>query len=461
MDRREFLKRTALATVAVGVSDVAKASGLLGPDDTVAVADGKKETENKPLIASAPMLQNYAETSVGVAFAVSSLANGYVTIGERPDLSDGRKVKAGGYRTTDISDRVVQVRITGLKPATTYYYRIGADRIQYKGGYGMKNLGAEDDPRTYSFTTAGGGAPSHFCVINDTHVKWQPFEQSIEMMARLAPACVVWNGDASNTEETIEDQMKIFLTPEIARKDYASQTPYLFSPGNHDFRGMANRHLERVWMYRQPEERDTRDWDLGRNFAVRTGDIALIGLDTGEDKLDTNPKFAGLFNMKAYREAQTQWLRDALQRPEIAQAPFMVAFCHIPLYDTNPKHNPGDVAPADYDPKYNTDFAMWQRTCAQMWGPLLEEAGCQLVITAHQHHYRYDAPSEGRSWAHMVGGGPDMEGKPDRFPTVIEGDVKDGLLHITVHNVRTGQVQQTFTYDRRKLKRRKKNRTRA
>ena len=49
MDRREFLKRTALATVAVGVSDVAKASGLLGPDDTVAVADGKKETENKPL----------------------------------------------------------------------------------------------------------------------------------------------------------------------------------------------------------------------------------------------------------------------------------------------------------------------------------------------------------------------------------------------------------------------------
>ena len=34
-------------------------------------------------------------------------------------------------------------------------------------------------------------------------------------------------------------------------------------------------------MYRQPEERNPRDWDLGRNFAVRLGDIALIGLDTG------------------------------------------------------------------------------------------------------------------------------------------------------------------------------------
>jgi UDP-2,3-diacylglucosamine pyrophosphatase LpxH len=324
----------------------------------------------------------------------------------------------------------------------------------------MKVLGTETDERIYKFTTAGADAVPHFCVINDTHVQWPTITAAIEKIAQLAPSCVIWNGDASNTEETIEDQMKIFLTPEIARKDYASQTPYLFSPGNHDFRGMANRHLERVWMYRQPEERDTRDWDLGRNFAVRTGDIALIGLDTGEDKLDTNPKFAGLFNMKAYREAQTQWLRDALQRPEIAQAPFMVAFCHIPLYDTNPKHNPGDVAPADYDPKYNTDFAMWQRTCAQMWGPLLEEAGCQIIITAHQHRYRYDAPTATRPWAQIVGGGPIMgftgsgenrKETPDRFPTVVEGLVKDGRLNIIVHNCVTNKVQESFTYEPRKV----------
>ena len=258
--------------------------------------------------------------------------------------------------------------------------------------------------------------------------------------------------------------MRIYLNPEIDRKDYASQTPYLFTPGNHDFRGMANRHLERVWLYRQIEERGTRDWDLGRNYAVRMGDVALIGLDTGEDKLDTNPKFAGLFKMKPYREAQVQWLRDALQRPEIASAPYLVAFCHIPLFDSNPKHNPGDVAPADKDPQYSTDFAMWQRTCADLWCPLLQEAGCQLIITAHQHRYRYDAPTAERTWAQIVGGGPEMgkedgKNRSDLFPTVIEGEVREQQLHVTIHNLLTGQVQEAFDFLPRKVRKKKNKRS--
>ena len=71
------------------------------------------------LLASAPMLQNYAATSIGIAFAVNEMANGYVIYGEKSDLSDGRKVMCGGFRTTEISDRVLQVRLTGLRPSTT------------------------------------------------------------------------------------------------------------------------------------------------------------------------------------------------------------------------------------------------------------------------------------------------------------------------------------------------------
>ena len=489
MNRRDFIKKTAVLTVAAGTADITRAAGFIQPSSEplpegssatvpegspvtvpegspVTVPEGSPEGPSSPasasssLLASPPMLQNYAETSIGIAFAVNDMANGFVIIGRQPDLSDGRKVLCGGYRTTEISDRVCQVRITGLEPATTYYYRIGADRIEYKGGYKMKNLGTQEDSTVYHFTTAGAAARAHFCVINDTHASWRPFGLAIEKIAQLAPSCVLWNGDASNSEETIEAQMRIFLTPDIERRDYATQIPYLFCPGNHDFRGMANRHLERVWLYRQPEERDVRDWDLGRNFAVRMGDIAMIGLDTGEDKLDTNPIFAGIFNMKAYREAQTRWLRDALQQPEIASAPFLVAFCHIPLFDSNPKHNPGDVAPDDKDPQYNTDFAMWQRTCAELWCPLLEKAKCQLVITAHQHHYQYFEPTENRSWAEIVGGGPEMgqEGgkKYDHlFPTVIEGEVKDRQLHITVHNLLSGNIQQSFDFAPRKVRKAK------
>ena len=453
MKRRDFLKSSALLVVATGTNGIAQAFPASRRAD-----EGEQEPTG-PLITSAPMLQNFAETSIGVAFAVSDMANGYVIIGERPDLSDGRKVMCGGYRLTDISEHVIQIRVIGLRPATTYYYRIGADRIAYKGGYDMKVIGTEEDSRTYRFTTAGAAAKPHFCVINDTHVQWEPFGRAVDKIAKLSPSCVIWNGDASNVEETIKAQTRIFLKPAIEREDYAAEMPYLFCPGNHDLRGMANRHLERVWMYRQPEERAPRDWDLGRNFAVRLGDIALVGLDTGEDKMDTNPIFAGLFNSAAYRRAQTDWLHDALALKEIRSAPYLVAICHIPLFDNNPKHNPGDVAPADKDPQYSTDFAMWQRTCAQLWTPLLEQAGCQLVITAHQHHYRYHAPEADRTWAQLVGGGPEHAAdesneSPEQFPTVIEGEVKDGSLVVTVHNLRTSKVQDTFTFRPRKKRRR-------
>ncbi len=251
MKRRDFIKGTAILVAAAGASNALKAADKLqegsGQPD---VKENPEETCSK-LIVSDPMLQNYAETSMGVAFGVSSLANGYVLVGEQPDLSDAVKVKSGGFRMTEINDKVIQVRLTGLKPATKYYYRVGADSINYIAGNKIKITGNEEDPRIHSFITAGKDAKAHFCVINDTHVHWDAIERAWDKIAAISPSCVIWNGDASNIEETIDRQIRIFIKPEIDRKDYASDLPYLFCPGNHDDRGMANRHLENVWMFRQ------------------------------------------------------------------------------------------------------------------------------------------------------------------------------------------------------------------
>ena len=396
---------------------------------------------------------------MGIGFAVSDLANGYVEYSQSPDLAQAKKVKCGGYRVTDMNDKVMLVRLTGLKSATKYYYRIGADRISYKGGYAMKIIGSEADPRIYSFTTLGAGAVSRFCVINDTHQRSEAMDLAFGCIAGLKPACVVWNGDACNTQETMDSLVSVFFTPQVKRADYAAETPYLFAPGNHDNRGLAARHLERAWMFRQPEERLSRDWDLGRNFAVRCGDIAMIGLDTGEDKLDGRDVFAGLFNMEPYRVAQAAWLEDALARPEIKSAPHLVAFCHIPLFDPDPRANPGDVD-KDGGGRYSANFAYWQRTCARLWMPALEKAGCQLVVAAHQHRYRYDAPDATRSWAQIVGGGPELgigwRRQPDGtrqkvsddglFPTVVEGFVEGGQLKVRVHDVLKNRIVGDFSY---------------
>ncbi len=450
MDRRQFIKDSAVTAVGLGIG--AKSLASVIPVQQTSIK-AEEPAEDGRLIISEPMLQNYAETSMGVAFAVSDMANGYVIYGRKPDLSDGRKVKCGGFRTTDMNDKVMLVRLTGLKPATKYYYRIGADRISYKGGYNMHIIGNEESGNIHSFTTAGPRAKAHFCVLNDTHGHMSTLDLLTAKVASLAPSCVVLNGDATNVQETIESEIDIFLNPDISIKDYASDLPYVFCLGNHDQRGMASRHLEKVWMFRQPEERESKYWDLGRNFAIRMGDIALIGLDTGEDKLDTNPLFAGLFNNEEYRVAQKAWLEDTLKRKDIADAPHIVMICHIPLFDDRPRSNPGDVRPDDKDPeKYDNDFATWQRTCAQLWGPLIEKSGCKLVITAHEHVYRFDAPAEGRSWAQIVGGGPDISDDPNAasFPTVMDVRTKGRKLVVDVHNAATGKVVASHTFEPRK-----------
>ena len=430
MNRREFLKGSALAV----------AAATTGPQNR-ATAEPLNRTTSEPLISSAPVLQNAAETSIGVSFAVSADASGWVEYSMSPDLKGSTKVFSGEHGLMTVDDKVALVRVTGLRPATKYYYRIGADRIEFKGGYAMKNLGPEVDQKVHSFTTLGAAATGSFCVINDTHNQKKAMGLVLAKLAELKPSVVLWNGDASNTSETIEDAMDIFIRTHADFPAYAADTPYMFLNGNHDFRGRFNRRLGDLMMFREPTERKGEYAELGRNFVQRLGDIALIGLDTGEDKLDTNPMFAGLFKMKPYREKQAKWLAEAIETPAVKTAKFKVAFCHIPLFDARPWTNPGDVAPADTAPQYTHQFAIWQRTCANLWGPSFKKAGVQLVIAAHQHEFRYDAPAADRPWAQIVGGGPNLDpANPKSFPTVIEGKVADGNLIVTVHDVLNGKV---------------------
>lgn len=436
MNRREFL---------VGGSALAVAGSVLAEPAGAAVP-AASAAEPTALIDSEPVLQNAAETSIGVSFAVTADASGWVEIGTRADLADARRVYSGAHGMMEVNDKVARIRITGLRPATKYYYRIGADRISFKGGYAMKNLGPEVRQTVHSFTTLGRAATGAFCVINDTHAVKPVLGLTLAKLRELKPAVVVWNGDASNTSEKIETAIGIFLKPHPEHPDYAADTPYMFVNGNHDFRGRFNRRLDDLMMFREPAERRGEYAELGRNFVQRLGDIALIGLDTGEDKLDTNRHFAGLFQMRAYREKQARWLAEVIESEAVKSAKFKVAFCHIPLFDANPRANPGDIAPDDEDfSRFDHDFAIWQRTCAGLWSPLFERAGVQLVITAHQHEFRIDEPAAGRRWAQIVGGGPEMGrsrsgADPKRFPTVIEGRVEDGRLRIIVHDVYNRKV---------------------
>ena len=163
INRRGFIGAFAAAATTAVAADAQP--GAKAPEKPAA-----EESKPGKLIVSAPVLQNAAETSMGVSFAVSADASGWVDISRSPDMSGSVRVFSGGTGLMDVNDKVALIRIRGLKPATRYWYRIGADRIDFKGGYKMKNLGPEVDEKVHSFMTLGAAATDgSFCVQKLQH----------------------------------------------------------------------------------------------------------------------------------------------------------------------------------------------------------------------------------------------------------------------------------------------------
>ena len=414
------------------------AAGLAGSGRSAAAAVDARSTGT---LAGEPLLAAPSESSVAVSWAVSTLATGGVEIGESPDLAGARHVKSGGLPLADLDDRSLMVRIGGLKPATRYWYRTVTQEIisEHNPHAARIKQGRQACGNIHSFTTPGVGGVSRFAVINDTHANWNAFACVTAKLRALNPPVIVWAGDALNCTEEKATAVKTFLDPDVQEKGYAAGSPVLFVPGNHDFEGQYARHIDEVIPCRPPAEHEGRFSELKWNFAVRQGEIALIGMDTGEGMHDDDVRLCGLGSFSAYRRLQAEWLEAALARPEIVSAPYAVMFCHIPLFNSGPNPN-GCEKPL------RRGCASWIRECNELWGPILDRHGVQLVVCGHEHLHRWDDAVPGHSWSQVLGGGPEMGygagHVPDaRYcPTVIDGAVRDGKLTVTVHDAWRGRV---------------------
>ena len=424
IERRTFLKGSAL----VAAAGVLKPGAAMMPSEQAAYDKYNALKIPRPtgLLDGAPVLQAPAPTSMGVAFAVTALANGFVEVADNPEMKNPTRFMAEGFPLAGIDDRVLLVRLRNLKPGTRYWYRAGAAKLEHPVGYWTKpsEIVWHD---VHSFTTPGDGAPSHFGMMCDTHAAFAQMARITKKYRALGVPLVVWNGDIpTSLTNKREDFVKHYLVPP-ENDGYAADTSIVLNRGNHDFRGTASNRLGEVMMPRLPEERTMRDIALDRNFAFRMGDVALIGLDTGEDKPDHHPANGGFSRFTPYRQAQAVWLKDQFERPEIAKAPYIVAFVHIPLFDSNPNANPGTIL---------EDYAAWQKECAELWGPTLAKNGVQLVMAGHTHRYRFDPATSDRPWAQIVGGGRGNK----TFQTLIEGKVEGGELVVRVHNTDADEI---------------------
>lgn len=423
-NRRQFL----------GLMGVSGAGLLAGAASTDAAAQtAPAEEKELPLIDSPPVLQCPTENSIAVVWAVGTPTAGYVEFGtDKENLDQAAFGDVFGLKA--YNERFLQIRLEGLKPNTRYYYRTATCSFRYVNAYSFQR-GEPVYSEVYSFVTPGVNQEScSFSVMNDTHQNQPTLKKLTARLAELDSDYTIWNGDLVHSVDSPKLVVEAMLRPGDAA--FAAERPMLFVPGNHDYRGVWARNLH----YALPtwEHSDPLDVKNGRNFVVRTGPLALIGLDTGEDKPDHHPAWAGQARFEPYRVAQRDWLARVVKRPEVATAPFIVAFCHIPIFDSNPNANGGDVLER---------WAQFQRQASNLWGPILSEVGAQVVVAAHTHRFRHDPASGDRKWAQIVGGGHQENGPI----TVIHGKADGEKLELAVDEINSGKELGRWTFPKRNV----------
>lgn len=402
-DRRQFLG--VIPASALAVSAAASSQAVLAQDAT---------SGDENLIASPPVVQNPRPTSFGVSIAVDALATAWVEYGFAPDNLEFTAI-ASHHGRIQADDRALHIRVNHPDELPTdqpVFYRVVAQPLRYMTPHKLQRGEPQPTP-TYALRLPNPSAKKFRVVsINDTHENLPTIVKLHEEIEKLDPDLLVWNGDTCNDFFKSKSPEQLLLNPGKDHSlSWASTRPLLFSNGNHDVRGERAQEVTKS-LAGCPESQS-----LPYNQALRLGPLALITLDSGEDKPDRHPVFAGIAAYEPYREQQAEWLKHTVTEPEIASAPFKIATSHIPLRGL-PGHNDGTTLEG---------YAYYSGFGAKLWLPTLKEAGFQAILSGHMHSDRVDGPTDKMPVLQFVGGGPAIESATLTIVDVEQNDHAAGL----------------------------------
>lgn len=410
MDRRTFL------TASVAASGAYSASDILAQDYSDYTKDPRPDVPEGTwteggvegeVFQGSPVVSGPATESITILQPLKRLAIGYLEYA----IEDGEWQRVDGDKAglMPLSEHVMKFRLPPLPPGKIVKYRVTARaagwvkvRQFYHGEFKVSepHIGPE-----HRFRTLNSDADvTTIAVWNDTHENAETLQALNALTAMLGPDFMLWNGDQSNDVHFERDMAGQFLAPEGLA--IADRWPLAYVRGNHDVRGPAAMSLSDF----------TGTPDDRFYYGFRSGPLAALVMDTGEDKPDDSPYLSGRGAFQKMQREQADWLQVVVQQPWFREARHKVLFCHIPLWFNHPRI-----------PNNRFDGAAY---CRELWVPTLVEAGVKLVISGHTHDYLWMPAKERQPIAQLIGGAPQPE-----FATFIQCTATRDKLHFIMRRL--------------------------
>ena len=331
-------------------------------------------SSNKPVFAQynfnhGPYLQALTENEVTVFFTTS--AKGFSHIELRQTENDSI-TKHYTYidGLIEANNTMNAIRLDNLLPNTEYEYRLVSKKTIWFQPYNIV-FGKDIFSQWYRFKTLNPKAETcSFIAICDIHNDYKKYSNLLSYLPVEEVDMVFLLGDLVDHFQRPAQIYNGFI--DVSVDKFATGKPFVVVRGNHETRGVLARELGN-YIYRPY---------YGLHII---GNTAIIILDSGEDKPDTDRAYAGIAAFDKYRKEQAEWLKEIVKSEKYQQTKHKIVMLHIP--PSIPQHQMG----------YAGDHVR------EIFMPILNYANINLMINGHTHrHFIIEKEEQGNNFPILI-----------------------------------------------------------
>ncbi len=358
-----------------------------------------------------PYIQGLTEGEATIFFTTSSKGFSWVEARKKGSDESARRFVTARDGLIEASGTRNAIRIDGLEAAADYEYRLVSKEMvefrPYKVTYGDSIVSPwygfrTTDPATTEFS---------FIVISDIHGNSEKYRTLVSHLPMERVEAVFLNGDTMDYQDVPDQPYGGFVDTSVEL--FATEKPFVAIRGNHETRGRYARDYHN-YVY-LPE---------GKFYGLyRVGDTAIVALDSGEDKPDGHPVYAGIVAFDDYLREQAGWLEQVVESERFTSAKHRIVLVHIP-----------PVNRKDPSKEHAREADGGAQRVYDLFVPILNRADIDLMMSGHTHRQMTIEPKEGMY----------------EFPIVVNDNRSASLVHVSPGgiSVRTVDTDGNVTLER-------------